>query len=368
MLTDDLVEKMAKLGKQRSTPVPSGYPVNLSFELKMARIANLLKMPSIPKIPNVVGSSTKGLGDSVSASAKSFSASSLSPKSLSPKTNFKPIAAPKPKLPATASSIAPAKKLQGGSADWTASVKSAKVTEVDVFKLTRKQKDIQLWKDWKHSGHKPGALKPLMSALAPVIFSQTKMWKGQVPDYALDRTAQSLALKALYSYDPNKGAALNTHVTNGLRKISRTVYQNQDIIRLPEDKKLESQAIFKSTQALEDELGRTPSDMELADDLGWNVNKVRKSQGLGVNELVSSLDAGGLSLGDNGDSDRKLRDTIHYVYAGLPPTDQVIFEHSTGFSGKPRKTALQISKMVKMSPGQVHQRKKSIADMLKKVM
>ncbi len=323
-------------------------------ESKIAKINNILsKFPAVKttKFKPITANIPKGPAPTTGLTG-----------SVSPK--FAPIKPPKIKAPVPSTTIQPAKGLQGGTVDWSNSIKAANES-----KALRKSKDLTLWNDWDKGGRRPQQLKPLMSALAPVIYSRTNIWRGQVPDAALNREAQTLALKALHTYNPGKGAALNTHVTNSLKKISRLVYSNQDIIRLPEDKKLNTQALYKSTQVLEDELGRTPSDMEIADDLGWNIKRVRQIQGLGVNELVGSLDVGGdMFGGDITAQDDRTNNTIHFVYADLQPTDQVIFEHSTGFGGKPRKTGEEIARLVNLTPSQVYHRKNAIAAKLKGVL
>jgi DNA-directed RNA polymerase specialized sigma subunit len=221
-----------------------------------------------------------------------------------------------------------------------------------------KKKDVELWKAYS-ANPTPQNLKPLMTAMQPLMHSEVNRWKAAAPQPALHRQAQSLTLHAIKTYDPTKGAALGTHVMNRLKKLSRTAYQHQDLVRLPENKKLRSQALYNAQSELQGELGRDPTNDELADRLAWSPKRVSDVQRSMVGEYVESQDIGGEMFSDVYGRDAA-DPVLDYVYYDLDPTDKQIFEHLTGYSGKPIMTMQQVGQKLGLTDSQVRTRKKRI--------
>jgi len=86
-----------------------------------------------------------------------------------------------------------------------------------------KDEDLALWEQYKRTKSSVDRAN-LLRRFDPVIQSQVNKWAGPVPRDVLVNEAKLLAVKAFDSYDPSKGAALATHVTNNLAPISRIVY------------------------------------------------------------------------------------------------------------------------------------------------
>lgn len=233
---------------------------------------------------------------------------------------------------------------------------------------SRKEKDLELWRKY-NSNPGPMTLQPLMRQLDPLIQNQVNKWSGAIARPVLDAKAKQLALEGIKTYDPNAGAALATHVTNRLKKLSREVYTHQDAVRLPEYKKLRVHSYLKGQQELMDQYGREPSHVELADHLGWSPKAVGEVQRSMNPELVESQDMGaGLfeqtSVWGN-ESDDGL---VDLVYFDLEPVDKQIFEHSTGYSGKPILNNTQLCKKTGLTQGQLSYRKRKLINQFKSVM
>ena len=82
---------------------------------------------------------------------------------------------------------------------------------------------------------------PLLKALDPTIEERP----AQVlctGDKAYKTKARVLALEAVNSYDPAKGASLSTHVFNNLQRLQRIGAQRSNIIRMPENAALQRRA------------------------------------------------------------------------------------------------------------------------------
>lgn len=233
---------------------------------------------------------------------------------------------------------------------------------------TRKDKDIELWEAYKKNPG-PVTLEPLMRQVEPLIQSQVNKWSGAIARPVLESKGKQLALEAIKSYNPNAGAALSTHIMNRLQKLSRAVYTHQDAIRIPEYKKLRIHAYMRGQREIMDQVGREPTNDELADHLGWSPGRVSEVQQTMRPEFIESEDFGGDMFERKSvwasDSQDGLVDMIYY---DLDPIDKQIFEHSTGYSGKPVLSNPEIMKKTGLTQGQLSYRKRQIIDKIDSLM
>lgn len=288
--------------------------------------------------------------------------------------SLKPDLVAPPKKPSvSAKQQAPAAPSAGTYETRTASINvildklAAYVPPPGITFPSTKEKDMELWRAYKQA---PSAmtLKPLMDNLTPVIRSEVNRWSGAVPRSVLETEGKKLALEAIKTYNPNGGAALATHVMNRLRKLSRKTYMHQDLVRLPENKKLKTQTYHKGFQHLQGEFGRDPTNAELSDHLGWSRRMVSNTQRSMMGEYIESQDVGGeLFSGDV--TGRDSQDSIlDMVYHDLNAKDKLIMEHTTGYSGKPVMTVKQLQPVVQLTPNQINYRKRKIAERLQQHM
>lgn len=150
-----------------------------------------------------------------------------------------------------------------------------------------KQKDLDLFNQWKTSGDKK-ALGQLITQLHPVIFSEVRRQAGTLPESALSAEAKKWALKAIQTFDPTKGVALSTHVMNYLPKVRRLNYKFQNAARLPENLQLQFSEFKNTISHLTETLNREPTDDEIAKELGWSRGAVIKFKGSLYEDLVES--------------------------------------------------------------------------------
>lgn len=229
-----------------------------------------------------------------------------------------------------------------------------------------KEKDIELWRAYKVSPG-PMTLRPLLKQLDPVIQSETNKWVGAIARPVLEAKAKALALEAIDSYNPNAGAALASHVTNRLMKLSRTVYSHQDAVRTPEHKKLKVMALNRAETDLMSVNGREPTNEELQQHLKWSPKMLSEIQSATAPELVESADVGGgLFETTSAWAPDHPEGIVNMVYYDLDPIDKLIFEHSTGYSGKPRLSNTELCKKTNLTVGQLSYRKTQIRQQLQK--
>jgi DNA-directed RNA polymerase specialized sigma subunit len=183
----------------------------------------------------------------------------------------------------------------------------------------------------------------------------------------LETEGKRLAVGAFHSYDPNKGAALGTHVVNSLQKMSRLSYANQNVARLPENKMLMYHTFNLANSQLTDNLGRAPTTDELADHLGWSIKHLT-----GFRKDISRqelLESGGHSPeGNSGplfDADEQDH-TLDFVHHDLPPPQKAIFEHLTGYGGAPILSNQEIQKKLNLTQGQYSYLKGKLVSLIEK--
>lgn len=233
------------------------------------------------------------------------------------------------------------------------------------FEYGTKDKDIELWEAYTQAPS-PMTLEPLMKQLDPLIQAEVNRWAGALARPVLEAKAKALALEAIKNYNPHAGAALGTHVVNRLKKLSRSVYTHQDAVRIPEYKKLKIHSYMRGQSELMDVHGREPTNEELADHLGWSPKALSDVQRTMRPELIQSEDVGGglferQSVWGSDSNDGM----IDMVYYDLDPTDKLIFEHSTGYSGKPVLSNTELMQRTGLTQGQLSYRKRKIIDKIK---
>lgn len=225
---------------------------------------------------------------------------------------------------------------------------------------SRQQQDLELWRKWKQTG-RSDVLEKLLDRLQPLIYREVVKWGSTVPPAALESKGRMLTAEALKTYDPNKGAAIGTHVTARLRKLSRYVYPHQNVARLPENKQLMFNTVSVAQNNLQDTLGREPSVEELADELKWSPRKVADFQrSFGRRELVESEGA----FLETDDDSSVLTD---FFYHGLAPNDQRLFEDITGYGGNNPKTNAQLRSKYNLTQGQLSYRKRKFTENIKRI-
>lgn len=225
---------------------------------------------------------------------------------------------------------------------------------------TRQLEDLDLWRQWR-SSKSPVVLSQLLDRLTPIIQNEVNKWGTVVPRIALESKARELTVKALDDYSPTRGAAIGTHVTSRLRKLSRFVYPYQNIARLPENKQLLYNTFQVATNRLLDTFGRDPTVAELADELGWTSKKVTSfKNAFGRQELVESEGA----IWDTTDKDAGL---VDFYYHGLSPDDKKLFEDLTGYKGLRTLTTKEVLKKFKLTQGQLSYRKRKFVEDIKRI-
>lgn len=212
----------------------------------------------------------------------------------------------------------------------------------------------------------PKTNSALLMQVKPVLDTALMSYGGGSTGSPLLKShAKQLALEAFKTYDPQR-ATLRTHLLTQLRRLQRLGAQEQAIISVPEQVALDRQHLQRQFQELEDQLGREPSDLELADATGLSLKRLnyvrqnRISSNTGrFGDVAADSNAGAIPNSDLGE------EAWHnFVYHDLEPQDQVVMGHLLGMGGRQRLGVSEIAKRLGVSPAAVSQRAQRIQQMI----
>lgn len=213
----------------------------------------------------------------------------------------------------------------------------------------------------------PTTRQQLLTTIQPAINTAVKTFGGGSPSPAVLGQAKLMALEAARSYKPDRGS-LGTHVISHLRGLQRVSAQSQQIISIPERVMLDRRHLQEEEEQLRDQLGRDPSDMEIANASGLSLRRIRHirsaklptNSGGFVDETGDVFDPASLVPGDNQAEDAWRQ----MVYYDLNDIDRAIMDFTLGSNGSPVLENREIARRLRISPGAVSQRKSKIQAML----
>lgn len=203
-------------------------------------------------------------------------------------------------------------------------------------------------------------VEKLLSEHKKLIEAEAKKYAINVPLVTVQIEAYKLARKAAESYTPGN-VKFSTYLVNSLKKLSRLSTQYGSSIRMPENIQFGINKLNNAEKELESSLGRTPSVAELSDFTGFNLKTVdsllkNKKTTVSLNNLLTTP-----TIVDSSNDE-----WLSFVYHDLAPKDKVIFEHKTGFGGRPVIENDAIAKKLNLSQAQLNNRINLISEMINK--
>lgn len=209
----------------------------------------------------------------------------------------------------------------------------------------------------------------LLSTLQPVIDTAVSSYGGAAPSPTIKSRARLMALKALNTYDPQRGN-VRTHLLSQLQGLRRLSAQEQNIISIPEQVGLDFQRLQTAQQELQDRLSREPTNTELADHTGLSSRRLQKIRAFhqplaeGTTTVETADGLGGGQASDLPNNHRSADAWLNFVHGDLSPTDQLVMELTLGLHGQRRTSTQDIAKRLNITPGAVSQRAAKIQTML----
>lgn len=230
------------------------------------------------------------------------------------------------------------------------------IASTEPLALTRKEKDLELYHQWKATGSKKH-LGELIDNLGGIISIEVRRASGSLPTTALAGEAKKWAYKAIQTYDPDKGFALSTHVGNYLPKVRRMNYKFQNAVRLPENMQLKFHEYNHAVVMLTDQLNRDPTDEELASKLGWSKAHVVKFKGALYSDLIES----GNEKANEFSHFNETALLMEHLMSQLDYQEKYILEHSKVIS------STELAKNLGVNINRLNYLKAKLADKIKKI-
>lgn len=203
-----------------------------------------------------------------------------------------------------------------------------------------------------------------LKSVDPILRSALVTYTGsQAKSPNLYSKARLLALQSMKNYDPSK-AKLKTYLMSQLQGLRRAANKEERILSIPEQVLLDRQHIYEAENRLIEDLGRDPSDRELADFVGLSpkrINYIRQLKpALAEGSFISQSDEGGAEPYAPAVENDGLNAWNEFVYHSLDPVDQQIMEYTLGMHGRSVTSNQDLARRLRLSPGAISQRKAKI--------
>ena len=229
-----------------------------------------------------------------------------------------------------------------------------------------KKRELELWTQYS-SADDHAAMSALLKSYEPLLQKQVNRFSASpLPRPALETEARRLAVRAFQTYDPTRGAQLNTHVTNHLKHLQRFTLNYQNVGKIPEHRGTMISRYKNTFANLEDDLGREPTLAELADELQISLADVERLQ-IELRQdlnIIQSKDDAFFDYSYGRDLD-PLHTAIEFVYFDAAPEDKKILEYTFGLGGAMKKDVKSIAMAIGKNEAYVRRRKKELAQKIK---
>ena len=168
-------------------------------------------------------------------------------------------------------------------------------------------------------------------------------------------------IKAINTYDPDKGAALNTHVYIHLKKVRAFVVKHQNIGRIPEHRAYRIGDYITARDEMVEKLGTYPDARTMAEHLNWSIAEVTRMETELRGDYIASKNPEADRLPELAESGRE-REVLRYIYHDLTAEERLVFDYSLGAHGKPKLLAGEIAKKMKISQPKVSRIRRKISE------
>jgi DNA-directed RNA polymerase specialized sigma subunit len=232
-----------------------------------------------------------------------------------------------------------------------------------------KKNEHELWKKWKESNYNPMYLRPLQDSFKNLIFFHVNKWKSvNIPTRLIQAEAEKQFIDGLKTYNPNKGAALATHLNTVLSRMARFIIAHQNMGRVVEGRAGKAFSNLKTAKNLFiEEFGREPNAQELAQKVSFEYKLACTP-----NDAKAFLkeDRRDLSIGDE-EADFTFeapanRMLLMMLPAELTLEENQVFERLFGINGCKKLEKGQIAKQLRIHPSKVSRIIASIREKLEK--
>jgi len=231
----------------------------------------------------------------------------------------------------------------------------------------RQSNEMEMWNAWNSQGRKPDDLQPLLKSLEPFLNRQMGVYQHRLRDIPPDvirAEFQDRLVDGLASYDPNRGAKLNTHLNYQLLRAKRFVRTYQNPARIVEPRIRGITPLNTAEERLSERLGRTPTTAEVADEMRTQTKDpfwTQKQVGALQTELRAARPTGQLSADPSTIMPSRQREIMRLLPYELDDDEKGVFQRVYGTEGHRPMGTNDIAKQLGMSAPKVSRIKRQIA-------
>jgi DNA-directed RNA polymerase sigma subunit (sigma70/sigma32) len=226
------------------------------------------------------------------------------------------------------------------------------VIDTSNLSLLRAQTDLGLVEKAKAGDYV--ALNQLISNNRDLIdVTIAKYRKAPIPTPAIEGEVLRLLTVAVQKFDPHAGANFRTYLETILRGTNRYVNSNKNVARIPEHRMLRIRHYETIKSLLKAQTNREPTIDELADQLGWSMSDVSAMDKALRQKDLAEMDF--VTGGAKEQLESRLTETAEFLYSGLLPEEQLVYDYSIGRHGKPKISSIaEIARKTGLTPDRVY--------------
>lgn len=233
-----------------------------------------------------------------------------------------------------------------------------------VDRKQQQQQELDAWGRWINDRNAQD-FKFLLDSYMPFMnymgqrHLQTAKTRGTLPPSTIKADMIQNFHRAMETYDPNKGQ-LNTHIGNHLRHTGRFVRSYSNIGKMPDPRSRLVWQYKDRETILTERLGRPPSSIEMADDLGISQKDIELLRTEIRKDIIVDPTTSG--LGSIAPESPKAMEQLNFLHMELSPDQQNILEYTYGMHGRPAVDSNEeLARIVGISPQKVRAIKRQIA-------
>lgn len=213
----------------------------------------------------------------------------------------------------------------------------------------------------------PDNLFSAVKDLRPTVDFTLKSLGAERDPYMRSR-ADLVTADAIKSFDPTKGAQIQTHVSNQLKRLYRENRARRSPIPVADRMQLDKFSVQRATEELEEELNREPTALEIAERARLSLRRLEKVR---AHSIPIGTEGGGAEMGieqANVSETDWDQEAVDYVYRDSDRIDQKLLEYKLGLYGAPKLSAGEIAVKLKLQPYQVTRRSMRISKRINEIL
>lgn len=228
----------------------------------------------------------------------------------------------------------------------------------------QQKQELDAWGRWINDRN-PQDFKFLLDSYTPFMnymgqrHLQAAKTGGTLPVSTIKADMIQSFHRAMETYEPDKGQ-LNTHIGNHLRHTGRFVRTYSNIGKMPDPRSRMVWQYKDRETVLTERLGRPPSSVEMADDLGMSQKDVELLRTEIRKDIIVDPTTSG--LGSIAPESSKAMEQLNFLHMELAPDQQNILEYTYGMHGRQAvDNNEELAQILGISPQKVRAIKRQIA-------